>query len=101
MKNFNGDPILWPQFIDTFKNAIHENKNLTAIEKFTYLKSYLRGDAEKCVEGLNLTAENYERGLEILQERFGNKQLIIAKHMNILLALEKIHSSSHVCELRA
>ena len=83
VKNFNGDPIVWPQFIDTFYNAVHENKSLTAIEKFIYMKSYLEGDAARCVEGLSLTSENYEHCLKILEKRFGNKQLVRTKHMGI------------------
>ena len=88
MKPFDGEPTSWPQFYDCFKNTIHENKRLQPIEKFAHLKSYLRGEAEKCVEGMSLTAKNYEKGLAILKERYGNQQLIISKHMKTLLALE-------------
>ena len=101
VKSFNGDPILWPRFIDTFNNAVDENSQLTEIEKFSYLKSYLTVDAEKAVGGLSLTAENYAQGLTILKDRFGNKQLIISKHMNALLALGKVRSSFHIRELRS
>ena len=101
VKSCNGDPIIWPQFIDTFNNAVDENSELTEIEKFSYLKSYLTGDAEKAVEGLSLTAENFVQGMTILKDRFGNKQLIISKHMNALLALDKVRSSFHIRELRS
>ena len=99
IKTFNGDPMSWPQFIETFRN-VHENKDLTAIERFSYLKSYLGGDAERCLEGLSMTAKNYELGLTILEQRFGNKQLVISKHTSVLLALEKNRSSFHIRELR-
>ena len=46
-------------------------------------------EAERCMEGLTLTSINYEHALNILKERFGNKQVIISKHMNMLLNLEK------------
>ena len=101
MKSFNGDPILWSQFIDTFNNVVDENSELTEIEKFSYLKSYLTGDAEKAVEGLSLTAENYAQGMTILKDRFGNKQLIISKHMNALLLALEVRSSFHIRELRS
>ena len=48
-----------------------------------------------------MSAKNYEHALEILKERFGNKQLVISKHMSILLALERIKPSFHIRELRA
>ena len=82
VKRFSGDPVTWPQFMDTFRSAIHENKHLSDIERFTYLKSYVEGDTERCLEGLGLTAENYEHGLKILEERFGNTQLVVSKHMS-------------------
>ena len=36
----------------------------------------------------------------MLQDRFGNKQLIISKHMSTLLGLDKVNYSYHVKELR-
>ena len=39
--------------------------------------------------------------MEILKERFGNKQIIISKHMSMLLGLEKVKSSSFIKKLRA
>ena len=89
------------EFIDTYTVAIHDNEDLTAVEKFSYLKSCVGGEAEKCLEGLTLTAPNYKHGMEILKERFGNKQIIISKHMSILLGLEKVKSSSFIKKLRA
>ena len=101
VKRFYGDPTNWPEFIDTFNVAIHENTELSPIEKFTYLKGYIGGEAEKSLEGLKLTSINYEHAIEILRERFGNKQLIISKHMSNLLSLDKVKNSYHVKELRS
>ena len=78
VKMFYGDPIYWPEFIVTFTVAIHENTDLTDVERFTYLKSYVSGEAERCMEGLTLTSINYEHALNILKERFRNKQVIIS-----------------------
>ena len=100
IKRFCGDPTSWPEFIDTFTVAIHDNVELTPIGKFTYLKSCTGGEAEKCLEGLKLSSANYNHALEMLEERFGNKQLIISKHMSKLLGLEKVKYSYHVKELR-
>ena len=101
VKSFYGDPTNWQEFIDTFNVAIHENEDLSPIEKFTYLKGYIGGDAAKSLEGLKLTSSNYEHAREILEERFGQKQVIIGKHMNNLLDLPRVKSSYQVKELRA
>ena len=37
------------------------------------------------ISGLSLTASNYEDAVAILKKRFGNKQQIINRHMDILL----------------
>ena len=80
--------------------TVHKNSQLSNIEKFSYLKGYLGGEAEKCVEGITLTEENYEEALKVLKERFGNPQLTITAHMNKLLKLNKIKSGANVKELR-
>ena len=38
IKKFNGDETAWVEFIDTYTVAIHDNEDLTAVEKFSYLK---------------------------------------------------------------
>ena len=102
IKKFIGDPITWRQFEETFDATVNQNKYLTDIEKFSYLKGYLSGAAEKCIEGLMLTNENYKEALALLRERFGNPQLIIASHINSLLKMEKVNlgrNSKSLCSL--
>ena len=101
LKKFSGDPTLWPEFFESFKVAVHENPDLSEIERFTYLKGYLSAEASRCIEGLALTAANYDEALTLLKDRFGNKKLIISRHMDALLGLEQIRSSALVKELRA
>ena len=57
---------------------------LTAIEKFTYLKGQLEGPAADCIQGFSLTSKSYEEAKQILEERFGNPQIIISAHMNVV-----------------
>ena len=57
--------------------TINSNENLTEVEKFSYLKSYLSGDAEKTIDGISLTSENYEHAWKLLTERYGNPQSIV------------------------
>ena len=67
IKKFNGDATAWVEFIDTYTVAIHDNEDLTTVEKFSYLKSCVGGEAEKCLEGLTLIGKlqtwngNFER----------------------------------------
>ena len=52
------------------------------------------------ISGLTLSAVNYQEAVEILQKRFGNKPLIISKHMETLLNTEPVASDQSLKELR-
>ena len=73
---------------------------MTDVEKFTYLRSYLTGDALRLQAGLALTSSNYRVALELLERRFGTKQVIINSHMESLYKLPVIRSSEDVRSIR-
>ncbi|XP_054709448.1 uncharacterized protein LOC129219153 [Uloborus diversus] len=100
IETFDGDICKWPEFWSRFKTAVHENYNLSNVEKFSYLKSYLCKDAELAISGLSITEENYSKSISILESRFGKKELIIDRHMANLLSLESCRNSRNVLALR-
>ena len=73
---------------------------LTDVDKFNYLRSLLERTAYEAISGLTLSSANYQEAIDILQKRFGNKQLIISKHMEILLNIETVTSEQNVRGLR-
>ena len=80
-KTFNGDLTKWETFWGMFESYIHLNSSLSAVDKFTYLQSLLKGPASRAIAGLPLTAPNYAETIETLKKRFGNRQQIIHRHM--------------------
>lgn len=100
MQPFKGDLTTWTTFWDSYKAAIHDNASLSDIDKFNYLRSLLQGSALEAVSGLTLTAANYKEAISVLQKRFGNKQQIVAKHMDILLNIDPVASSHNLKGLR-
>lgn len=98
MKCFEGNPMQWKTFIETFEASINCKDDISEIEKFSYLKGYLTGPALNTIEGFTMTNENYLKALTLLKERFGNTQLIIASHMNDLIKIEK--ASNNITKLR-
>ena len=56
---FTGNSLKWQTFWDTFQTAIHNNSGLSDVQKFTYLKAQLSGDAANSIDGLPLTESNY------------------------------------------
>ncbi len=101
LKKFDGDPTSWQQFWDSFNCAVHENTALSNIDKFNYLLGLLESTASQAISGLSLSGDNYSEAVKILKDRFGNKQLIISKHMDKLLRLPSISSVRDVKGMRS
>ena len=100
LKKLSGDLTKWTTFWDTFELAVHQNPTLTSIDKFSYLNSLLESTAAEAVAGLTLTSANYDEAVSTLKRRFGNKQLIINRHMELLLHLEAVTSVHNLKGLR-
>ena len=60
---FNGNIINWRGFWDQYKSAMHDNENISEVEKFTYLKSFLTDSALATISRLN--AENYKEAVDV------------------------------------
>ena len=90
------DLTTWTTFWDSFKAAINKNNSLTDIDKINYLRGLLQRTALEAISGLTLTSANYREALAILQKRFGNKPLIVAKYMDALMHVEAVTSHHNV-----
>ena len=95
LRSFSGDLTKWTNFWESFESPVHNNENLSDIEKFNYLTFLLEHSAREVVSGLALTAANYHRAIDILKKRFGCKQQIVNKHMDTLLQVEGVSSSQN------
>ena len=84
---FKGSVTSWVPFWESFKSSVHENGEVSEIDKFNYLHSLLEGATALSIQGLSLTADNYDSAIELLKDRLGNTQLIIATHMEELFKL--------------
>ena len=100
IKCFNGNPIEFQSFVDSFRVAIQENDSLKNITKFNYLRTFLQGAALASISCLSLASKNYNQAIEILEKRYGNKQLLITSHTNHLLSIAPITSTSDIKEIR-
>ncbi|XP_068757290.1 uncharacterized protein [Montipora capricornis] len=87
IKKFGGNETEYQAFWDSFDAAIHSNETLSDIEKLNYLRSFLEGPAMATIAGLALTKNNYKVAVDLLRDRYGNKQVIISSHMESLLKL--------------
>ena len=88
LPKFKGDANSYTSFWDIFENAVHKNEGLAVIDKLNYLHSLLEGSAARAIEGLTLTTTNYDSAIQILKDRFGRPQHLIATHMEELLKVQ-------------
>jgi len=100
LKKFSGNPIYWHPFWESFESAIDKNTSLNDVDKFQYLKSLLGGSAAQTISGLTLTSSNYSHAVELLTKRFGSKQVIISKHIELLMQLPKVNDGNDLKQLR-
>jgi hypothetical protein len=56
IKHFKGEVLEWTQFWESFNAMIHSS-TLTNVQKFDYLKEYLKGVAHFIVNNLELTGQ--------------------------------------------
>ena len=94
IEKFDGCPLKWQTFIDTFEASIHSREDISDIQKLQYLCGYLINSAKKCAEGFPLPNANYIKALELLKERYGNPQLVISAHMTKIMEMKKLNESN-------
>jgi len=87
LPKFNGEIIKFKSFWDRHESAVHNNQSLSDVDKFSYLHALLEGAAARTIQGLALTEPNYRAAIELLKDRYGNSQQVIAAHMDDLIKL--------------
>ena len=98
LPTFNGNVTEWYPIWDQFI-VIIDDSELPKVTKFTYLKSVLQGEAKESIRGLALTEVNYLAAVNILKERYGRKERIIASHIDALLTIEVPEVSTSMCQI--
>ncbi|XP_050665160.1 uncharacterized protein LOC126965567 [Leptidea sinapis] len=94
LPKFSGKYEEWQQFYDLFCSLIHNNRNLSAVEKLHYLKSTLSGDAEALIRNLPTTELNYSAAWKKLTNRYNNKRYNCNAILKSLFTQKHITSES-------
>jgi len=87
LPTFNGDILQWQEFYESFSVAI-DQRDISDIEKFQYLKSTLTGSVANFLTGLPLTSKNYSSALNLLKDRYGSEKQVLRAHVRSLLSLD-------------
>lgn len=91
---FSGSYQQWISFKDLFMEAIHNNPSISKAQKMQFLKNKLRGEAEKLIQHLQISADNYSICWEILNHRYNNLKLIFSSHASVIMNLPNIQQAS-------
>jgi hypothetical protein len=97
IKHFRGDVLEWTQFWESFNAAVHSS-SLSNVQKFDYLKEYLKGEAYLLVNNLELTDANYQVAIDELKRM---TDVLIDAHFEKLDALQPVKDGNDVPALRS
>ena len=89
LPKFRGDITRWQSFWDSFKSAIHENSNISIIDKFNYLNSLLEGNTARTVQGLILTSSNYNAAVQRSMEVFSFRSFVSRLPSDVRLQISR------------
>lgn len=86
IQEFDGDVTKWAEFYELFQVLVG-NTNLSKILKFSYLRSFLRGEALRMISGISLSDSNYDIALQTLQNRYDKCKIVATRLRRELLNL--------------
>ncbi|XP_055604233.1 uncharacterized protein LOC129752485 [Uranotaenia lowii] len=87
----------WIPFRDAFQSLIHKSEKLSTMDKFTYLRSSLSGEALQEVGSIDLSGDNYEIAWKALEDRYQNNKLIVKAHLDALFEVDRMKKESFEC----
>ena len=64
------------------------------------MNSLLEHTAREAISGFALTAANYRQAISLLKKRFGGKQQIVDKHLEVLFNIDSVVSGNNVSGLQ-
>lgn len=59
LPSFGGAYTEWPNFFGMFQTIVHDDIDLSNLEKFRYIRSCLKGVALDTIQSLEMRDENY------------------------------------------
>eukprot|EP00112_Aurelia_sp_Birch-Aquarium-sp1_P006057 Seg1677.6 transcript_id=Seg1677.6/GoldUCD/mRNA.D3Y31 product="hypothetical protein" protein_id=Seg1677.6/GoldUCD/D3Y31 len=100
-KKFNGKSDEWQEFWDSFDSSFHSNEELSKVDKFSYLKFLKQEPTRAIISGFQLTEENYESAVRLLQERYVKPVAIKRAHIQELENASPVYNERNIVRLCA
>ncbi|XP_073950917.1 uncharacterized protein [Choristoneura fumiferana] len=91
---FTGKYAHWPTFFDLFTETIHNNTGLSKSQKMQHLKSKVKGEAERLIQHLQISSENYNTAWEVLVHRYNNPHALFSNQIETFLNQPAVHKQT-------
>ncbi|XP_050505169.1 uncharacterized protein LOC126883569 [Diabrotica virgifera virgifera] len=85
IKNFTGNFSQFNEFFQLFETLILNNSSLNNIQRFIYLKSFLKGEPLNLISSLEVIDANLAIAIKTLKERYDDKSRVISTLIKKLL----------------
>lgn len=97
--SFDGNILNFRNFKGLFENLVHNNEDLSNVQKLYYLKQALVGDAKDFVRDFKLDDRAYSEAWAHLLSRFDNKRAVVKTLFRDLYNLEPIKAENQITSL--
>lgn len=84
----------FPAWKSLYDELIHQNQDLTDIQKFSYLRAYLSGAAANVVESVTFSAANYPIAYQSLVERYQRKRVLANAFLSKILNFQPLSTDN-------
>ncbi len=93
---FDGDILNFQNFKGLFENLVHNNEELSNVQKLYYLKQALIGETKNFIRDFKLDDRSYSEAWSHLLSRFDNKRAVVKTLFRNLYNLEPIKSDTQI-----
>ncbi|XP_055589191.1 uncharacterized protein LOC129741476 [Uranotaenia lowii] len=91
---FSGNIDTWLNFHDLFVSLVHSSHELSSIQKFYYLRASLSGDAQKLIQTIPISSNNYLVAWNLLLDHFQNPSRLKQSYVDSLFEFSALKSES-------
>ncbi|XP_055585175.1 uncharacterized protein LOC129738027 [Uranotaenia lowii] len=91
---FSGTIDTWLNFHDLFVSLVHSSHELSSIQKFYYLRASLSGDAQKLIQTIPISSNNYLVAWNLLLDHFQNPSRLKQSYVDSLFEFSALKSES-------
>ncbi|XP_072392294.1 uncharacterized protein [Diabrotica undecimpunctata] len=89
-KSLEGNFEDWNSFFQLFCTLVIDNSQLNDLQRFIYLKSFLRREPLELIKNIEVVNDNFQIALDTLKERYDNKPRIVSLLIKRLLKVSSL-----------